>query len=52
MDVIKLLVDHGANLEMQDETTLTPLQVAAPIGSRTVVEYLLKKGAKVDSQDN
>lgn len=52
LDVIKLLVDHGASLEMQDETTLTPLQVAAPIGSRTVVEYLLKKGAKVDSQDN
>ena len=52
LDVIKLLVDHGANLEMQDERTLTPLQVAAPGGSRTVVEYLLKKGAKVDSQDN
>ena len=48
IDVIQLLVDHGANLEMEGGKNVSPLQSAIESGSRTVVEYLLKKGAKTD----
>jgi ankyrin repeat protein len=48
IDVIQLLVDHGANLEMEGGKNVSPLQSAIESGSRTVVEYLLKRGAKTD----
>lgn len=46
LESVRLLLDHGAQLEAQDEFGGTPLDQAAFWGRKDVVAYLLSKGAK------
>lgn len=43
--LIKLLVNHGAILDLDQETSSTPLEYAAFIGNLEILNYLLKQGA-------
>ena len=43
---MKLLLEHGAELETKDEDGRTPLSCAAGNGHEAVVKLLLENGAK------
>ena len=46
------LLEQGANIESVDSFGCTPLMNAAWIGSSTLVNFLLAKGAKTETKDN
>ncbi len=43
----KLLLDRGANVNIQDESGNTALHCAASAGKKDIVKYLLEQGADV-----
>ena len=47
--VIRLLVDHGANILAADNKRCTALDFTIMRGSRNLAEYLLDHGAKLES---
>lgn len=49
LEVVKLLVNNGAQIEKDD---FTPLMIASAYKHYEVVKYLLDKGAKVNTQDS
>jgi len=49
LDVVRLLVSRGANIEVQDTTRHTPLMYAAFEGHIDIVRYLLSVGADVNA---
>ena len=52
MEVVQLLLQHGANIDVPDqESGATPLMVAAAMGRTAVVEELLKRGADPRRRD-
>jgi len=51
-DVIKMLADHGASLDIQDNNGQTALIYAADSQFTEGVQILLTSGASVDIQDN
>ena len=50
--VVQLLVERGANLNIQDEYGYTALIKAAERGYLPIAQYLIEKGANKDMQDN
>jgi ankyrin repeat protein len=51
LDMVKLLVSHGAGVNLAAEDGSTPLMLAAMNEKQDVVDYLLSKGAKADAKD-
>ena len=51
-DVVKLLVEAGADVNAQDNEGCTALMRAAYSGHRELIEYLLSNGADKDILDN
>lgn len=51
-EMVKLLVDAGANLEVRDRYGSTPLNLAAKKGATDIAKILLEAGAIVDSRDD
>jgi len=45
LEIVKLLIAQGANVNLGDKNLTTPLMMAAKIGYKERVEYLLKAGA-------
>ncbi|KAH8726741.1 hypothetical protein GQ44DRAFT_613477, partial [Phaeosphaeriaceae sp. PMI808] len=52
MEVVKLLLEHGAEVDSKGSEGRTPLSWAAEEGYEAVVKLLLEHGAEVDSKDN
>jgi len=52
LDIVKMLVNAGAKLEPKGKGGLTPLQYAVRFDRKTVVRYLLSKGADPDTIDD
>ncbi|WP_425385027.1 ankyrin repeat domain-containing protein [Wolbachia endosymbiont (group B) of Schoenobius gigantella] len=50
-DKAKLLLDRGANTEVQDEFDYTPIFLATQSGKCSIVKLLLDRGANIDAQD-
>ena len=48
LEVVKLLLDKGANIDAQDNADSTALIEASIAGHKAVVKLLLEKGTKVD----
>ena len=46
-----LLIDHGANVNAQDDTKSTPLHLASSMGSIETVQLLIEHGADVTARD-
>ncbi|KAL7755373.1 hypothetical protein ACKLNR_014471 [Fusarium oxysporum f. sp. zingiberi] len=51
-EIVKLLLEKGANVEVNDNRGCTPLLWAAAEGHEAVVKLLLEKGANVEAKDN
>ncbi|MGK7377601.1 ankyrin repeat domain-containing protein [Planococcus sp. 1R117A] len=52
LDVIQLLLAHGADVNAKDDSGMTPLYQAAADGNTEIVAYLLDHGAEIDSAAN
>jgi ankyrin repeat protein len=51
VDTVRLLINHGADVSVQDKTRSTPLHMAALFGSFETVLLLLEHGADINAQD-
>lgn len=52
VDIVKMLIAKGADMEARNETGLTALMYAASNGHKDVVETLISNKADVDAKDN
>jgi ankyrin repeat protein len=50
-DTVQVLIEHGADVTMQDDAHSTPLHLASSKGSFETVQLLLQHGADVAAQD-
>ena len=50
-EIVKLLVEHNAQVDYRDGFNSTALMYAAHKGSKEIVEYLLSKGADARAED-
>jgi ankyrin repeat protein len=50
LDVLKILIRKGVDVNYQNEKKETPLIIACSSGSKNVVKFLLEKGANVNKQ--
>jgi ankyrin repeat protein len=48
-DVVQVLVEKGADMEIADKGGVTPLHLAAFWGRLHIVSFLIEKGARVNS---
>ena len=51
VDIVGLLIDHGADVMAIDETRSTPLHLASLVGSVEMVRLLIEHGADVTARD-
>jgi ankyrin repeat protein len=51
LDVVKLLVDRGADVNLQTEKVAGPLHLAAERGFVNVVQFLIQHGADVNAKE-
>jgi ankyrin repeat protein len=51
LEVVKLLVSLGADVNAADNYGITPLMVASNLGDLNVVKYLVEKGADLNAHD-
>lgn len=49
---LKVLIDHGANINCIDSDGASPLHLAAYVGAQKCVELLIKSNAKIDLEDD
>jgi ankyrin repeat protein len=50
--VVRLLLEHGADINVQDEDGWTPLHWASMNGALEVVRLLLEHGSEVEAKHN
>ncbi|KAK6501366.1 hypothetical protein TWF481_009208 [Arthrobotrys musiformis] len=50
VNVVQLLIEHGANIEEQDALSLRPVQLAVKEGKYDVAAVLLRRGADADME--
>lgn len=48
-DIVKLLIERGANVNYYTESTSTPLRAACYIGKIDIVKFLINHGANVNT---
>jgi len=51
VDVLKVLVDKGGDVNAANEAGMTPLHYAAQRGSDRIIEFLASKGARFDAKN-
>lgn len=51
LEIMEILIDHGADVNFQNEAGKTPLMLAAYEGQRDAVKELLAHGAKLEMRD-
>jgi len=51
LDIVEILLDHGAELDAPAMSGGTPLTRAIESSRETVVDYLIQKGAKMQTEN-
>jgi hypothetical protein len=51
LDAVKLLVDHGVDINAFNANGQTVVHIAAQRGQNSLIEYAASKGAKLDRRD-
>ena len=51
LEVVKLLVELGADVNAADDYGITPLMVAANMGDVSIIQYLVDRGADLGAYD-
>ncbi len=51
LDLVKDLVECGADVDVADENYISPIAIAASVNNKYIVDYLLSKGASVNGRD-
>ncbi len=51
INIVKLLINNGANVNSKNSSGQTPLIIASSLGHREVVQYLLEKNATINIRD-
>ncbi|KAH9014386.1 ankyrin repeat-containing domain protein [Lactarius pseudohatsudake] len=51
VDIVRLLIEHGADVSVQDKTQSTPLHLAAHSANSETVRLLLEHGADIAALD-
>lgn len=51
LEVVHILVEHGAGVEARDDVNRTPLHSAAESGHEDIMIYLFTSGANVEARD-
>lgn len=49
---VQQMINKGENIDITDETGLTPLMAASFLGDSKIVEIILKAGANIEQKDN
>ena len=49
LDIVKVLIENGADIEAKNSNKYTPLHMAAKQGQTEIVEYLIENGANLDA---
>ena len=52
LDIVKMLVSNGANMNTPDICGVTPLMVAFKYGQHSIANYLINNGANKNALDN
>jgi len=52
VDAVRFLLDHGADLDAEDNNHSTPLHVISKYGNTKATQLLLEHGARADATDN
>jgi len=52
VDAVRFLLDHGADVDAEDDNRLTPLHVISRYGNIKATRLLLEHGARVDARDD
>lgn len=50
-DIVELLIDHNANVNLGDNQRVTSLHWAAQVDSSDVADMLIEHGAKISTKD-
>ena len=51
VEIVQMLIDHGADVNAKGKNDLTPLHVVASLGHVTMAEFLLAEGSEIDALD-
>jgi len=51
-NMVKLLIEHDADLELEDNYKETPLNCAVRIGSNDIIKFLVEQGADVNTHSS
>ncbi len=51
VDIARLLLKHGADMNSRDNSRNTPLHLASEYGHLETVRLLVERGANIDAED-
>ena len=51
VEIVRLLVEHGADVTAKDKSSSTPLHLASSFGTPEIVRLLIERGVDITAED-